>query len=157
MNKKQQSQFRTCPCCNPAIDLLAQTFLSRRKFMLLGTGALAATVILSDRSQAIPKSDVPLEKGNKAIADKIYLNANVVTVNDAQPKAEAVAVKDGKILGVGDRAAIERLKGKSTQIIDLQGKTMVPGFIDPHGHLFQQGVAAVVADLLPPPPRWRCR
>jgi predicted amidohydrolase YtcJ len=151
MNKRPQSQFRICPCCNPAIDLLAQTFLSRRQFMLLGTGVFAATVALSGQSQATPKPDSTLISRKSAIADKIYLNANVVTVNDAQPKAEAVAVKDGKILGVGDRRTIERLKGKSTQIIDLQGKTMVPGFIDPHGHFFQQGVAAAVADLLPPP------
>jgi hypothetical protein len=86
MNKRPQSQFRICPCCNPAIDLLAQTFLSRRQFMLLGTGVFAATVALSGQSQATPKPDSTLISRKSAIADKIYLNANVVTVNDAQPK-----------------------------------------------------------------------
>lgn len=119
--------------------------------MLLGTGAFAATVVLSSPSQATPKPDSTRSSQKSRIADTIYINATVITVNDAQPTAEAVAVQDGKILAVGDRVTIEQLKGKSTQIIDLQGQTMVPGFIDPHGHLFQQGVAAVVADLLPPP------
>ena len=119
--------------------------------MILGTGTFAATVALSSPSQAIPKPDSTWISQKSGIADTIYINATVITVNDAQPTAEAVAVRDGKILAVGDRRTIEQLKGKSTQIIDLQGQTMVPGFIDPHGHLFQQGVAAVVADLLPPP------
>ena len=119
--------------------------------MILGTGTFAATVALSSPSQATPKPDSTRISQKSRIADTIYINATVITVNDAQPTAEAVAVQDGKILAVGDRATIEQLKGKSTQIIDLQGQTMVPGFIDPHGHLFQQGVAAVVADLLPPP------
>lgn len=146
----QNQQQVSCPCCNPAIHLLAQTFLSRRQFMLLGAGTFATTIALQGGSQATPKSDVPLESMG-TLADLIYINATVITVNDAQPTAEAVAVQDGKILAVGDRSTIEQLKGKSTQIIDLQGKTMVPGFIDPHGHFFQQGVAAAVADLLPPP------
>jgi len=119
--------------------------------MILGTGTFAATVALSSPSQAIPKPDSTWISQKSGIADTIYINATVITVNDAQPTAEAVAVRDGKILAVGDRRTIEQLKGKSTQIIDLPGQTMVPGFIDPHGHLFQQGVAAVVADLLPPP------
>jgi len=119
--------------------------------MILGTGTFAATVALSGPSQATPKPDSTRISQKSRIADTIYINATVITVNDAQPTAEAVAVRDGKILAVGDRRTIEQLKGKSTQIIDLQGQTMVPGFIDPHGHLFQQGVAAVVADLLPPP------
>jgi predicted amidohydrolase YtcJ len=140
-----------CPCCNPAIDWLGQAFLSQWQFMRTGISSFATAIAPSETSEAVSKPMAPLEKGKWAIADKIYLNANVITVNDAQPSAEAVAVGDGKILAVGDRLTVERLKGPSTQIIDFQGKTVVPGFIDPHGHLFQQGVAAVAADLLPPP------
>src|SRR5271154_487486 len=68
-------------------------------------------------------------------ADSIYFGGPIVTVNDAQPNAEAVAVKDGKILVVGTRADIEKNhKGATTQMIDLGGKTLVPGFLDPHSH-----------------------
>ncbi len=68
-------------------------------------------------------------------ADAIYFGGPIVTVNDAQPSAEAVAVKDGKILMVGTRAEIEQNhKGATTQMIDLGGKTLLPGFIDAHSH-----------------------
>jgi predicted amidohydrolase YtcJ len=68
-------------------------------------------------------------------ADAIYSGGDIVTVNDAQPGAEAVAVKDGKILMVGTMADVERsYKGQNTRMIDLAGKTLLPGFIDPHSH-----------------------
>ncbi|MBW4464544.1 MAG: amidohydrolase [Pegethrix bostrychoides GSE-TBD4-15B] len=145
---KHQQRLESCPCCNPAMHLLAQTFISRRQFMLLGTGAFAATLALSRQSNAVPALTVSQAD---TTADTIYINADVVTANDAQPTAEAVAIKAGRILAVGDRATVEQFKGNATQIFDLQGRTMMPGFIDPHGHVFQQGLAAVVADLLPPP------
>ncbi|MBE9114162.1 amidohydrolase family protein [Nodosilinea sp. LEGE 07298] len=95
-------------------------------------------------------SPVALAQG-VTTADTIYVNGIVVTVNDNQPEASAIAVKDGIIVAVGDAVAVAPLQSATTQVIDLQGKTVVPGFIDPHGHLFQQGIAAVVANLLPPP------
>jgi predicted amidohydrolase YtcJ len=150
MKRHQQLLSGLCSCCNPAIDFLSQVFLWRQQFALTGVGSFAAAIALSEPSQAVPKPNLPLGK-KKAIADKIYVNANVITVNDAQPSAEAIAVQEGKILAVGDRSTIEALKGPSTQMIDFQGKTVVPGFIDPHGHLFNQGIAATVADLLPAP------
>jgi len=154
MNQKNQPLFGHCSCCNPAIDLLLQTLLSRRQFVMLGTGAFTAAIALSRNSNASP---LPSQSASSAIgkaiaeADIIYINAEVVTVNDAQPTAEAVAVKDGKILAVGSEAEISQFKSNTTQIIDLNGKVMVPGFIDAHGHFFQQGIAATVAGLLPPP------
>jgi predicted amidohydrolase YtcJ len=151
MMNLQQPLSNPCSCCSPAIAWLVQAFLSRRQFMLTGISSFSAAISLAEPSQAAPKSEIPLGKGKLAIADKIYVNANVITVNDAQPSAEAVAIQEGKILAVGDRSTIEALKGPSTQIIDFQGKTVVPGFIDPHGHLFLQGVTAVVANLLPVP------
>ena len=84
-------------------------------------------------------------------ADRLYVGGTVVTVNDAQPQAEAVAVKDGKILAVGTRAQIEALKGPSTVVQDLGGKTLLPGFVDGHSHLSGVGLQAVAANLLPPP------
>lgn len=89
--------------------------------------------------------------GSGDLADAIYVNANVITVNDAQPRAEAIAVKDGKILAVGTRRDIERYRGDSTAVHDLGGKTVTPGFIDAHGHLSGAGIVGVAANLLPPP------
>jgi predicted amidohydrolase YtcJ len=64
------------------------------------------------------------------------VGGTIVTVSDAQPTVEAVAVKDGKILAVGARAHLEKAnKGTQTRIVDLAGKTMTPGFVDPPLHL----------------------
>jgi predicted amidohydrolase YtcJ len=85
------------------------------------------------------------------VADVIYFGGKVVTVNDLQPEAEAVAVKGGKILSVGYRDEVMKAKGERTKLVDLEGKAMLPGFIDPHGHVFNTGIQAISANLLPAP------
>lgn len=87
----------------------------------------------------------------QSIADVIYSGGKVVTVNDLQPEAEAVAIKAGKIIAVGYRDEIMKLKGANTRLVDLKGKVMLPGFIDPHGHVFSTGIQATSANLLPAP------
>ncbi|MBN9071684.1 MAG: amidohydrolase [Rhizobiales bacterium] len=69
-------------------------------------------------------------------ADLIVINAKVLTVDDDNPRAEAVAVKDGRIVAVGDRAAIADLKGAGTEVVDAAGGSVVPGFVEAHMHLF---------------------
>jgi hypothetical protein len=66
-------------------------------------------------------------------ADTIYTGGDIVTIDDGQPTAESVAVKDGRIVGVGDRDNVARQhQGTDTRVVDLGGKTLLPGFIDPH-------------------------
>ena len=84
-------------------------------------------------------------------ADAIYHGGDVVTVDDKNPTAEAVAVKDGKILAVGKKADMLKFKGDQTKLIDLGGKTLLPGFVDGHGHCLYVGVQAASANLLAPP------
>ncbi len=67
-------------------------------------------------------------------ADTIFLNGNIYTVNEKQPRAEALAVRDGRIIAIGNNADIEKLKGETTEVIDLQGNFVMPGFIEGHGH-----------------------
>jgi imidazolonepropionase-like amidohydrolase len=85
------------------------------------------------------------------LADTIYTGGMIVTVNDAQPTASALAVKNGTILAVGDQAEVLAFKGSTTNVVDLDGKTMLPGFIDSHGHVFNVGVRAVAANPLARP------
>jgi predicted amidohydrolase YtcJ len=90
--------------------------------------------------------------GPKVIADAIYFGGPIVTMNDAQPNAEALAIKDGIILAAGSRHEIEKAHGgEGAKSIDLAGKTMMPGFIDGHAHAQQFGAQAVGANLLAPP------
>jgi len=84
-------------------------------------------------------------------ADLIFLGGNIITVDDATEAAEAVAVKDGKILAVGDRKTIMGLKSASTQVIELGQNALLPGFIDAHGHAATQSKLLNFADLSPPP------
>ncbi len=86
-----------------------------------------------------------------AVAVTIYTNGEVITVNDAQPSAEAVAVKDGKILAVGAREDVMRYQGPSTEVVDLKGRTMVPGFVDGHSHICDYGALWGYPTLSPPP------
>lgn len=100
---------------------------------------------------ALPAVAVDIPGPVSKPAEGIYINANIITMNDALPRAEALAVKDGKILAVGTRKEVEAHKGDSTQVIDIGGKTITPGFIDAHGHLSGVGLAATGANLLSQP------
>jgi predicted amidohydrolase YtcJ len=72
------------------------------------------------------RADAPVEK--------IFRGGTVVTVEEGQPLAEAVAVGGGRILAVGPEAEIMALAAPETEIVDLNGATLLPGFIDGHGH-----------------------
>lgn len=62
-----------------------------------------------------------------------------------------MAVADGKILAVGTVDEVMKLKGNGTEVVDLQGKALVPGFFDAHGHVFVGGIQALTANMLAPP------
>jgi predicted amidohydrolase YtcJ len=85
-------------------------------------------------------------------ADTIYVGGDIVTLNDAQPAAEALAVKDGRILAVGARNEVESAHtGETTKVVDLAGKTLLPGFLDTHGHYVSAlSVASQVKVYAPP-------
>ena len=85
------------------------------------------------------------------MAELIYSGGPIVTVNELQPSAEAVAVRGGRIIAVGYRDEVMKLKGPKTRLVDLGGKTLLPGFVDPHGHVFNTGIQAISANLLPRP------
>jgi predicted amidohydrolase YtcJ len=70
------------------------------------------------------------------VADTIFHGGSIVTVNDKQPEVSALAVRDGNILAVGDSDDILKAHaGDATQVIDLKGRTMMPGFVEPHVHI----------------------
>jgi len=83
-----------------------------------------------------------------APADLIFTNGVIYTVNETQPKAEAVAIKDGIILAVGSTQEIEKHKNENTETIDLQGATMTPGLIESHAHLMGIGYNKLELDLM---------
>lgn len=74
-------------------------------------------------------------------ADLVIVNGKVVTVDDNQPEAEAVAIKGDKILKVGTNDEIKKLANSSTKTIDVEGKLVIPGIIEGHGHFGSLGNA----------------
>lgn len=74
------------------------------------------------------------EQSSGDAADIIVTNAYVYTVDEEATTAEAVAVKDGKIIFVGSSEEAEKLKGEKSQVIDLKGGTVIPGLMDSHMH-----------------------
>ncbi|WP_276301949.1 amidohydrolase [Halorussus lipolyticus] len=82
-----------------------------------------------------------------AAADYIFTNAEVHTLGEPGEEAEAVAVRDGEIVRVADEYEVEFLNGVETEVVDLGGRVLLPGFIDAHTHLQHLGRSLVHADL----------
>lgn len=105
----------------------------------------------SAKLAAIALSFLPGLANAQDVADTIYSGGPILTINDSQPKVEAVAVKDGRIQAAGTLADISTFKGETTEAFDLNGRTMLPGFVDSHGHVVMGGIQALSANLLAPP------
>jgi predicted amidohydrolase YtcJ len=80
-------------------------------------------------------------------ADLVLRNGNIITVDPARPKAEALAVAGDRILAVGSDADIASYIGDSTEVIDLAGQTAIPGFIEGHGHYTSFGGSLMILDF----------
>ena len=80
-------------------------------------------------------------------ADLVLEHGHLVTMEAAQPEAQALAVKGGRILSVGSDADVAPYIGKTTQVLDLTGMTAVPGFIEGHGHFTELGRTLTELDL----------
>lgn len=114
---------------------------SSRRNLLAGAGALAGAALLGERSMARSARD----------AGTIFTGGPVLTIDDAMPTAEAVAVRNGVIVAVGSLDAVRAATGRGAQTVDLEGRTLLPGFFDPHGHVSMVGLQARYANLLPAP------
>jgi len=103
------------------------------------------------------KPEIELKIGNDVIESEalasvssnvtLLLSANIYTVNQNQPKAEAVAMQDGKIIAVGSNKELLSKYPKATTD-NLGGATLIPGFIDAHGHLLGLGQSLANVDLM---------
>jgi predicted amidohydrolase YtcJ len=89
---------------------------------------------------------IPLQS-RVAPADIVFKNGNVYTANDKAPQAQAIAVKADRIVFVGTNANVRRFVGTNTRVVDLQGKTVLPGFTDSHQHLSGVGLREMTLNL----------
>jgi predicted amidohydrolase YtcJ len=103
--------------------------------MAVGTLTLHARVQRSGMAQAPP-------------ADLVLINGRIVTVDDARPEAEAIAVSKDRVQALGTTTEIKAMVGPNTQVIDLQGQLAIPGFIESHGHFTGVGGAQLELNLM---------
>jgi predicted amidohydrolase YtcJ len=111
--------------------------ITARKPSLAGR-LLAAAGMLGLLSAAAPRQER---------AELVLRNGKVVTVDDSRPEAQAVAVAGDRILAAGTNQEIDRLVGPSTEVIDLGGRLVIPGFIEGHGHFIGLGRSKMILDL----------
>lgn len=78
--------------------------------------------------------------------DLILINGKIVTMDNKNKKVEAVAVNNGKIVKIGNNAEVLELKDHNTKVIDLDGRTVLPGFNDSHVHLLNYGYSLIKVD-----------
>jgi len=85
-------------------------------------------------------------------ADTVYFGGDILTMVGNKPQyVQRLAVKNGKIVYAGSAKGLGAYKGASTKVVNLNGKTLIPGFVDAHSHYASVGLQAISANLLPPP------
>lgn len=89
-------------------------------------------------------------KAEPVYADTLYLGDNIITMVEGDAP-NALAVLDGKILGVGSAEELAELKGEGTQVVELGTRALLPGFIDAHGHFVGQSMSLSLGNVAPPP------
>lgn len=137
-----------CLACSPFGSVLHAPPVASRRGVLGRLGAGAAGIALGPGLFRCAAAQTPAAAGE---AEAIYAGGPIVTVNDAQPTAEAVAVRGGRILAVGTRQQVEATRGPGTRMVNLEGRALLPGFVDPHGHVVMVGIQAVGANMLAAP------
>ena len=95
------------------------------------------TIIIATAAIGIAGCTPGTKTEKLVVAEVIYTNGKIYTVNEAQPWVEAVAIKDGKFLKVGTGEEMKGLTGEKTEVIDLGGKFAMPGLVDAHVHAFE--------------------
>lgn len=101
------------------------------------------------RGGGAPQGATNMAVPQVAQADLVLVNGRIVTMDDAKPEGEAIAVTGDKVTYVGSSNDIQRYIGKKTQVIDLGGAFVMPGFIEGHGHFTGVGEAKLGLELMP--------
>src|SRR5436190_379600 len=105
------------------------------KSLKASTGLIALSLTAACTSVSVPS------------ADTVYVNGKIITVDKAFTIAQAVAVKDGRFVGVGTSEEMRRYVSSTTRVVDLKGRAVIPGLMDSHTHMLAAGAAETRAPL----------
>jgi predicted amidohydrolase YtcJ len=111
---------------------------------------LAAAIAVAIAAPIVPSLAPSIARAQQPAlppAELIVTNARIYTVDDGHPMAQALAVRGGRVVFVGDTRGALTLKGAATKVVDLDGRTVIPGMVDAHGHLLGLGTALRTVDL----------
>jgi len=120
-----------------ATHLAVLAYILERNGLPPGSSELTAEALPNYRLGAAPE----------VVADLVLQNGRIVTVDDGQPEAEAIAILDDTILALGTTQEMTRYVGPKTEVIDLAGRLAIPGFIESHAHFLSIGQTALQLDL----------
>ena len=140
-----------CDCTPPLFVSMMENAgleLSRRD-LIKGTAAIGGMFTLGGLASSMLAGCKGVDADGPA--DAIYHGGPMLTMVKDGDRAEALAVKDGRILAVGKKSEVMTCKGSETKLIDLDGKTIMPGFFDSHSHVVLQSVKFSTANLDPIP------
>ncbi|WP_052050434.1 amidohydrolase [Leptolyngbya sp. KIOST-1] len=150
-----------CGCASFLADTLeaaGHNLIQRRNFLKLSLGTagiLTTSHYLAQGGNAsmksTPAASQPLVAATGDAVDTIYFGGPIVTMVADGDRVEALAVKDGRIMAAGRLASVKLLQGPTTTLVDLAGRCLMPGFIDPHSHVVMQSAKFAVANLDPYP------
>ncbi len=119
--------------CNWGIDF---TQMGRRDFLKTGAATASLAALLPSGAKA---------QSNRTT---VFTGGTVLTVDQAFSEAEAIAIRGNKILAVGSDSEVRALAGETAQIVDVAGKIILPGFIDPHTHVISGSVVDSIMDYV---------
>lgn len=92
-------------------------------------------------------ADTPASTHSRFGADTVYLNGHIVTLDRGNLIASAVAVRSGLFVAAGSDNAVRRHIGSATAVVDLEGRTVVPGFVDGHAHMDREGLKFLLPSM----------
>lgn len=111
---------------------------SRRKFLKQAAVAVPAAALISGALPATASADTVGPQPGFA-PDLVLVNGEVLTMDEALPRTQALAVSGGRIVAVGSNAEIQALIGPRTKVVDVEGRTVIPGLTDGHNHALRGG------------------
>jgi hypothetical protein len=114
----------------------------------LAAGAPLGARLGAQQRSAQPDAPIAPRPAAGAPAELVVTNARIYTVDAGRPVAQALAARGGRLLFVGDARGALALRGPATRVVDLGGRTVLPGMVDAHGHLLGLGLGLRDVDLV---------
>ena len=122
-----------CIACNAGMTAFLKASASRSEFLQYAAFSATSSAFAAWGSHAIA-AQAPRSDAQEGMADVIFRGGPILTMSERSPRAGAIAIRNGRILAVGHASDLEEHRGPDTRIVDLGGRTLLPGLIDPHMH-----------------------